>query len=112
MWPGCVGDSPLIGAGTYADDRSGGVSMTGEGEAIIRTGLAKEICLLMKQGVTPAQAGRAALLRMRQLIHSHAGAIILSRTGTFALLHTTPTMIAGYQTVRGGKVSGRFHRLK
>ena len=51
MLPGRVGDSPLIGAGTYADNRSGGVSVTGEGEAIIRAGLAKKICLLMEKSL-------------------------------------------------------------
>jgi beta-aspartyl-peptidase (threonine type) len=112
MLPGRVGDSPLIGAGTYADDRSGAVSMTGEGEAITRAGLAKEICLLMEQGASPLQAGRLALRRMRSRIDGHAGAIILSRTGAVALLHTTPYMVAGYQTGKTGKISGRFQLVK
>jgi len=112
MLPGRVGDSPLIGAGTYADNHSGAISMTGEGEAIIRAGLAKEICLLMEQGATPMQAGRLALGRLRRRIDGHAGAIILSRTGAFALMHTTPVMVAGYQTGKSGKVSGRFQLVK
>ena len=95
-----------------AENRSGAVSMTGEGEAIIRTGLAKEICLLIEQGATPAQAGRAALRRMHRRMKGHAGAIILSRSGTFALFHTTPTMIAGYQAGKTGKVSGRSQLVK
>src|SRR5690606_28088061 len=41
---GRVGDSPIIGAGTYADDRSGAVSATGAGEYFIRAGVAHEIC--------------------------------------------------------------------
>ncbi|HXZ25714.1 MAG TPA: isoaspartyl peptidase/L-asparaginase family protein [Nitrospiria bacterium] len=110
MLAGRVGDSPLIGAGTYADDRSGAVSMTGEGEAITRAGLAREICLLMEQGASPFQAGRLALRRMRQRIDVHAGAIILSRTGAFALLHTTPYMVAGYQTGKMGTFSVCFLR--
>jgi beta-aspartyl-peptidase (threonine type) len=112
MLPGRVGDSPLIGAGTYADNRSGAVSMTGEGEVIIRTGLAKEICLLMEQGATPLQAGRLALRRLRLRIDGHAGAIILSSTGAFAIMHTTPVMVAGYQTDRSGKVGDRFQLMK
>jgi len=103
MLPGRVGDSPLIGAGTYADDRSGAVSMTGEGEAIIRAGLAREICLLMEQGLSPLAAGRRALKRMRQRIYGyaggHAGAMILSPSGAHAILHTTPFMIAGIRLV-------------
>ncbi|HTP41891.1 MAG TPA: isoaspartyl peptidase/L-asparaginase family protein [Nitrospiria bacterium] len=116
MLPGRVGDSPLIGAGTYADDRSGAVSMTGEGEAIVRAGLAKEICVLMEQGASPLQAGRLALRRMRRRVGGyaggHAGAIILSRTGAFALLHTTPYMVAGFQTDKVGKISWRFQCVK
>jgi beta-aspartyl-peptidase (threonine type) len=112
MLPGRVGDSPLIGAGTYADDRSGAVSMTGEGEAIIRAGLAKEICLLMKQGATPLQAGRVALRHFRRRIDGHAGAIILSPSGAIALLHTTPYMVAGYRCGKKGKVSGRFELVR
>lgn len=111
MWPGRVGDSPLIGAGTYADDRSGAVSMTGEGEAIIRAGLAKEICLLMEQGRSPIAAGRLALRRMRRRTKGHAGSIILDANGAFALLHTTPIMIAGYQAGQAGKVNGQFLRV-
>jgi len=53
-----------------ADDRSGAVSMTGEGEAIIRSGLAREICLLMEQGFSPATAGRRALKRIRRRTNS------------------------------------------
>jgi L-asparaginase / beta-aspartyl-peptidase len=112
MLPGRVGDSPLIGAGTYADDRSGAVSMTGSGEAIIRTGLAKEICLLMEQGTTPRHAGRLALRRMRRRLHGHAGAIILRPNGTCALVHTTPYMVAGYQSITSGNIHHRFLIVK
>jgi L-asparaginase / beta-aspartyl-peptidase len=112
MLSGRVGDSPLIGAGTYADDRSGAVSMTGEGEAIIRAGLAKEICLLMEQGATPLQAGRLALRRMRRRIKGHAGAIILRANGTCALIHTTPYMIAGYQSGKSGRIHHHFLVVK
>ena len=44
MLPGRVGDTPLIGCGIYADNRSGAVSMTGLGEAIMRLAVAKTIC--------------------------------------------------------------------
>jgi len=45
---GRIGDSPLIGAGTYADDRAGAVSATGSGEFFIRAGAAHEICARMR----------------------------------------------------------------
>ena len=55
--PGRVGDSPLIGAGTYASDHSCAVSGTGVGEYFIRLTLAREVCTLVEEGLTPA-AGR------------------------------------------------------
>ncbi|MEW6324098.1 MAG: isoaspartyl peptidase/L-asparaginase family protein [Nitrospirota bacterium] len=110
MLPGRVGDSPLIGAGTYADDAAGAVSMTGIGEAIIRAGLAREICLLMEQGLSPMAAGRRALARMRRRTNGQAGAIILSAQGRWALVHTTPHMIGGYRSGRKIKVGVRFSR--
>ena len=54
--PGRVGDSPLIGDGTYASDRSCAVSGTGVGEYFIRLTLAREICTLVEQGQSPQQA--------------------------------------------------------
>jgi len=53
---GRVGDSPLIGAGTYASNRSAAVSGTGEGEYFIRLGLAREICALVELKGLPLQA--------------------------------------------------------
>jgi beta-aspartyl-peptidase (threonine type) len=54
--PGRVGDSPLIGDGTYASDHSCAVSGTGVGEYFIRLTLAREICALVEQGQSPQQA--------------------------------------------------------
>jgi beta-aspartyl-peptidase (threonine type) len=111
MLPGRVGDSPLIGAGTYADNRAGAVSMTGIGEAIIRAGLAKEITLAMEGGAAPEAAGRRALIRMRRRIGGEAGAIILSAKGDFALVHTTDYMPGGYRAGRRRKVGVRFQKV-
>lgn len=111
MLPGRVGDSPLIGAGTYADNRAGAVSMTGIGEAIIRAGLAKEITLGMEGGVEAEEAGRRALIRMRRRIGGEAGAIILSADGGFALLHTTEYMPGGYRAGRRRKIGGQFQKV-
>src|SRR5579884_844526 len=112
MLPGRVGDSPLIGAGTYADNDAGAVSMTGIGEAIIRAGLAKEITLAMERGDTPEEAGCRALIRMRRRIDGEAGAIILSKDGDFALLHTTDYMPGGYRAGRRRKIGGRFQKVR
>lgn len=112
MLPGRVGDSPLLGAGTYADNRTGAVSATGAGEAIMRVGLAKEIALWMELGLPPLRAGRQALERLVLRTGEEAGALILSPAGKFAILHTTPYMGAGYGRGKEVRVSGRFHRIR
>ena len=112
MLPGRVGDSPLIGAGTYADDRAGAVSLTGTGETIIRMGVAKEIVLALEEGRSPEVAGARALARMRRRIGGEAGAIVLSAAGAFAILHTTPHMASGYRAGRTARTASRFHRIR
>jgi beta-aspartyl-peptidase (threonine type) len=96
MLPGRIGDSPLIGAGIYADNESGAVSMTGWGESIMRLTVAKEISANLHNGQTPHQATLKALKRLIKKIQGRAGAIVLNPKGQFALLHTTPHMCAGY----------------
>lgn len=80
--PGRVGDSPILGAGTYANDQGCAVSGTGVGEYFIRLSLAHSIGVLCQQGKTPQQAAD-------QLIHSQlpalpggeGGVIVLGRSG-------------------------------
>jgi L-asparaginase / beta-aspartyl-peptidase len=66
--PGRVGDSPLIGAGTYASDKSCAVSGTGVGEYFIRLTLAREVCTLVQEGKSAQQAAD-------QMIHSELPAL-------------------------------------
>ena len=56
---GRVGDSPLIGAGTWADDASVAVSCTGDGEAIIRVAMAHEVDALVRLGGRSLEQARA-----------------------------------------------------
>lgn len=104
MLPGRVGDSPLIGAGVYADDEAGAVSMTGMGESVIRLAVAKEIVERLAEGASPAQAARAALERLVRRVQGQAGALVLDRRGRFAIRHVTPRMAAGYWDGRGDPV--------
>ena len=96
MLPGRVGDSPLIGCGVYADNRSGAVSMTGTGEGIIRLVIAKSICDRLAMGKSPAVAARQVLHMLVSRIHGSAGALVLSSDGRFAVKHVTPHMAAGW----------------
>jgi beta-aspartyl-peptidase (threonine type) len=89
---GRIGDSPLIGAGTYADDRAGAVSCTGSGEQFIRAGAAHEICARMRlTGDSADQAARAVLADIGT-IGGVGGVIVVTPTGETAMAFTTPGM--------------------
>jgi L-asparaginase / beta-aspartyl-peptidase len=80
--PGRVGDSPIIGAGTYASDRSCAVSGTGVGEYFIRLTLARHVCTLVEQGKTPQQAADQMIhTELPALKGGEGGVIVLGRSG-------------------------------
>lgn len=66
-YPGRVGDSPLIGAGNYADNRYGACACTGYGEMAIRAGTARSVVLYMKMRLSLEEAAREAMLDLRHL---------------------------------------------
>ena len=77
---GRIGDSPLIGAGTYADDRAGAVSATGAGEYFIRAGVAHEICARMRMlGESAAVAADTVIADVGAL--GGSGGVILVTPG-------------------------------
>lgn len=80
--PGRVGDSPLIGAGTYASDRSCAVSGTGVGEYFIRLTLARQVCTLIEEGQTPQQAADHMIhSELPALKGGEGGVIVIAPTG-------------------------------
>jgi beta-aspartyl-peptidase (threonine type) len=68
-YPGRVGDSPIIGAGNYCDNRYGAVACTGMGELAIRVSTARSVILYLKAGMSLRQAGFEALRDLAYLIH-------------------------------------------
>jgi beta-aspartyl-peptidase (threonine type) len=66
-YPGRVGDSPIIGAGNYADNRYGACACTGYGEMAIRCGTARSVILYMKMGMALERAAREAMADLRPL---------------------------------------------
>jgi beta-aspartyl-peptidase (threonine type) len=93
---GRVGDSPLIGAGTYANGQCA-VSNTGWGEFYIRVAAAHEICARMAYlHETPAQAGEAVIIKQIPALGGDGGAIILDSDGTAALPFNTEGMARGW----------------
>jgi L-asparaginase / beta-aspartyl-peptidase len=90
--PGRVGDSPLIGAGTFADDATCAVSCTGDGEVIVQALLAGEIAALMRHGgLALAEASERALKGVR----GDAGLIALDSAGAVAMPANTTVMHRG-----------------
>jgi beta-aspartyl-peptidase (threonine type) len=96
MLPGRIGDTPLIGCGVYADNRSGAVSMTGQGEAIIRLAVAKAICERLRAGHSPRRAACTVLRQLVSRIDGAAGTLVLTPDGLFSITHVTPHMAAGW----------------
>lgn len=66
-YPGRVGDSPIIGAGNYCDNRYGAAACTGSGELAIRVSTARSLILYLKMGMSLADAGRECLAEIEQL---------------------------------------------
>jgi beta-aspartyl-peptidase (threonine type) len=66
-YPGRVGDSPVIGAGNYADNRYGACACTGYGEMAIRCGTARSVTLYLKLGFSLERAAREAMTDLRHL---------------------------------------------
>jgi beta-aspartyl-peptidase (threonine type) len=93
---GRVGDSALIGCGTYADNRLGGVSTTGHGEAFIRTVLARTAAGLLERLEDPERAARAALDVLREDVGGDGGLILVDRLGRPGFAFSTPFMPVGW----------------
>lgn len=89
---GRIGDSPLIGAGTYADDRSCAVSATGAGEFFIRSSAAHEIGARMRLLGETAQAASDAVIAEIGALGGSGGVIVAAPDGSTAFAFNTPGM--------------------
>ncbi len=91
--PGRVGDTPIIGAGTYATPWAG-ASSTGRGECIIKLTLAKRVVDLIEKHIP-----QEAVEKVRSFVEEMrcpCGLIALDREGNFGIFHTTPYIRVGY----------------
>lgn len=90
---GRIGDSPVIGAGTFADNRSCAVSATGHGEYFIRYSVASDICARVQyQGKTIQQAGDEVIHDVLKPIGGTGGVIIVDSKGNISLPFNTKGM--------------------
>ena len=103
---GRVGDSPLIGAGTYADDRSAAVSATGSGEYFIRAVAGHQLAERVRMGGQSLQEALDSVLADIASLGGKGGLIAVSPDGEAAWGFTTPAMYRGM-----ADASGRVVRL-
>jgi L-asparaginase / beta-aspartyl-peptidase len=96
--PGRVGDSALIGAGTYAESSLGGVSCTGDGEAIIRVVLARRTLDILKMLDEPQRACQVAIDVLVEEGRGHGGLILVDWRGRIGWAHSTPLMPVGWRS--------------
>lgn len=93
--PSRIGDSPIIGAGTYADDKTCAVSATGDGEYFIRAAVAHDISALVQyRGLSVSEAAQAVLDKVQKLGGS-GGVIVLDAKGNIAQPFNTSGMYRG-----------------
>jgi beta-aspartyl-peptidase (threonine type) len=89
--PGRVGDSPLLGCGTYANNY-GAVSCTGEGEAIMRILMARDAVQWLQNDMEPGEAARMAIKNLEVLTGSTGGLILIDRRGKIGYARNTTHM--------------------
>jgi beta-aspartyl-peptidase (threonine type) len=94
--PGRVGDSPIIGAGTYANNATCAVSATGDGEYFIRASVGHDISALMEYRGMPLQEAAQAVLNKVAKLGGTGGLIAIDRQGNIALPFNTAGMYRGY----------------
>ncbi|WP_141733244.1 isoaspartyl peptidase/L-asparaginase family protein [Oligoflexus tunisiensis] len=106
--PGRVGDSPIIGAGTYADNRSAAISATGHGEYFIRYAVAHDITARMRyQGQTLAQAADALIKDELVKAGGSGGIIAVDKDGRTHAAYNSKAML--HATVHAdGKITVKF----
>ncbi|MDB6118451.1 MAG: Asparaginase [Verrucomicrobiaceae bacterium] len=85
---GRIGDSPLIGSGLYAN-KICAVCATGDGEAIMKVVLSREIARLVEGGMHPQSAAEAGIKYMAESVHGEAGCIVLDKHGEIGIAHNS-----------------------
>jgi L-asparaginase / beta-aspartyl-peptidase len=100
-----IGDAPVIGAGTWADDRSCAVSATGSGEYFIRTAVAHEIASRIRHGGESAQAAADATMAEVAALGGHGGVIVVTPAGEAITSFNSAGMYRGTASPDGRSVA-------
>lgn len=105
-----IGDSPIIGAGTYADDRSCAVSATGHGEIFIRAAVAHDICARMRfGGRSVGEAARQVIFEELPALGGEGGVIAIDARGEIALEFNSEGMFRASRKA-GGETQMAIYR--
>jgi len=100
---GRVGDAPILGAGTYANNQTCAISATGWGEYFIRLNVAHDVAALKGYaGLTVQQAADSVVMKKLPALGGDGGIIALDRQGNFALTFCTEGMYRGYVNEKEG----------
>lgn len=102
---GRLGDSPIIGAGNYADNSTCAVSGTGHGEFFIRWAVAHEIASRMRYANEPLARAAAAVIDELKSVKGEGGVIALDAKGNIAMPFNTSGMYRGYMKAGESRVS-------
>jgi len=102
--PGRIGDSPIVGAGTWADDRSCAISCTGAGEFFLRAGAAHAIAARVRHLGEGVEQAAAAVLDDIRAMGGTGGVIVAGADGELAWRFTTPGMYRGRASSGGERV--------
>ena len=106
---GRIGDSPVIGAGTYADNRSCAVSATGHGEYFIRHTVSRDICARMQfGGVTLEEAAKTVVMEELVAAKGEGGIVAVDPAGRVELVFNTSGMYRASIDAAGHKVVGIY----
>ena len=106
-----IGDTPVIGAGTYASNKSCAVSGTGHGEFFIRYTVAREIAALMEyQNMSVQQAAEEVVMNRLKNAGGEGGVIALDHNGNIALVFNSPGMYRGAADSKGRHEVGIYGR--
>ena len=102
--PGRVGDSPIIGAGTWAQNNLCGVSGTGHGEYFMRFNVAREICVRMDYlGLSVDQASNQVIDELSGM-GIEGGVIVIDKEGNASLIFNTDGMARAYKNSKGDEI--------
>lgn len=95
---GRIGDSPIIGAGTYADNNGAAVSCTGHGEFFIRYAVAHSISERVSRGQSPQEAADEVIHQTLAPVQGMGGVIVLDTLGRISMSFNTPGMFRGFRS--------------